>query len=264
MKKQPNHFQPTKAKRQALTALADYFCLNAQMAAELLDICLRGVQRHYSRLEAAGLVCSIPYYPEDKEKGAAPRAWGLSDSGVDKAFAEGFATDSTKTFDEHSLRTVEHELMISKFHLELAKLADAKGWDLRWRQRDLKKKMVNPDALFSLNGHFLFLEIERAKLGNYRNGEPQILRKLKSYRNYYGSPDCERDFGFKMFSIVTVMRTSARAANLVALIRKSGLNENIFYTSSERDLFRFTSANASPQTILESFAMHSAIPAFPA
>jgi len=224
------------------------------MAAELLGICLRGAQRHYARLETTGLVCSVPYYPEEKEKGSAPRAWGLSDSGVDRAFEEGFATDSTKTFAEHSMKTVEHELMISKFHLETARLCEANGWDLRWRQRDLKKKTVNPDALFSLNGHFFFLEIERAKLGNYRNGEPQVLRKLKSYQDFCGSSDCEKDFGFGEFKVITVMRTPERAGNLRDLLQASGLDETIFWIMSEREF-----AIPAPKAPFHSFSFFQSL-----
>src|ERR1039458_5752820 len=121
----------TKAQREALSVLADYFCLNIKMAAELLGVSERAVQFHYQRLQKAQLVYAFRYYPEHQAKGAAPYAYGLSDSGVTLAFQDGFATDSTKTFKGHSPRTIEHELMISRFHLELAALAESKQWDLR-------------------------------------------------------------------------------------------------------------------------------------
>ena len=222
------------------------------MAAELLAINGRSVQRHFARLQDAQLVYCMPYYPEDKERGAAPYAYGLSDSGVSKAFAEGFATDSTKSFRDHSAKTVEHELMISKFHLELARLAQTRGWTLRWRQRDLNTAVfkknkgqkervhVNPDALFSINGTYWYLEVERAKLGNYRNGEPQIIRKLHSYWKYFDSTDCEKDFGFRKFRVATVMRTPVRSQNLVGLLAAAGLDKATFLVSHEQDLFAFT------------------------
>src|ERR1022692_628970 len=159
----------TKAKQEALSVLADYFCLNTRMAAELLDVSERAVQAHYQRLIAAQLVYAKSYESETYEKGALPKAYGLTDSGVSIAFKEGFATDSTKTFKGHALSTIEHELMISRFHLELAKLAEEKRWDLRWRQRDLDKNKVRPDGLFQIDGNNFFLEIERARLGNYKD-----------------------------------------------------------------------------------------------
>jgi len=232
----------TKAQREALSVLADYFCLNIKMASELLGVSPRAAQFHYERFQRAQLVYSFRYYPEDQVKGAAPYAYGLSDSGVTKAFEDGFATDSTKTFKGHSPRTIEHELMISKFHLGLATLAGSDGWDLRWRQANLKRT-VHPDALFALNGRYFFLEIERAKLGNYRDGEPQIVRKLRAYRDYYDSNCCENDFGFRKFSVVTIMRTHDRAANLVSFLRGSGLDKAVFFVSDESRMTTFTSAD---------------------
>jgi len=216
------------------------------MAAELLGIGVRAVQRHCGALRRADLVYAVPYYPEDKERGAAPYAYGLTDSGVRDAFAQGYATDSTKSFRGHSTKTVEHELAISNFHLELARLADDNGFDLRWKQRDIspfRKKhpkdrahdraSINPDALFAINGHFFFLEAERARLGNYRNGEPQVLRKLAAYRDYRDSTDCERDFGFRRFTVLTMMRTPDRAANLMYRLAGAGGDHKTFLVSDE-------------------------------
>lgn len=198
------------------------------------------MQAHYQRLIGAELVYGIRYQPEEHGKGAIPLAYGLSDSGVARALQEGFATDSTKTIKGHRPSRIEHEIMISRFHLELARSCDEKGWDVRWRQRDLQHG-VYPDALFSVNGAYFFLEIERAKLGDYRDGEPQILRKLRTYRDYHGSAACEREFGFRRFGVVTVMRTSARAANLLARVADAGLDAATFIVSSEQHLFDCTS-----------------------
>jgi hypothetical protein len=211
------------------------------MAAELLGISERAAQFHYERLQKARLVYAFRYYPEHQARGAAPFAYGLSDSGVTQAFQDGFATDSTKTFKGHSSHTIEHELMISKFHLELAKLAESKQWDLRWRQANLKRT-VHPDALFAINGRYFFLEMERAKLGNYRDGEPQILRKLRSYWEYYDSTGCEKDFGFRKFRVATVMRTPDRATNLGQLLRGSALDKATFLISDESRMLSFMSA----------------------
>jgi hypothetical protein len=232
----PPPFRQTKAKREALAVLADYFCLNARMAAELLGISARAVQAHYQRLIGAELVYGIRYAPEEHLKGAIPIAYGLSDSGVDKAFREGFATDSTKTIKDHKPSRIEHEVMISRFHLELARLCEERKWDVRWRQRNLQHG-VYPDALFRVDGSYFFLEIERAKLGDYKDGEPQLLRKLKAYREYRDTAECEKDFGFRRFRVVTVMRTCARAANLIKRAEVVGLAPATFVVSSEQELF---------------------------
>jgi len=224
------------------------------MAAELLGISERAVQFHYERLHKAQLVYAFRYYPEHQARGAAPYAYGLSDSGVTQAFQDGFATDSTKTFKGHSPRTIEHELMISQFHLELAAFAESRQWDLRWRQTSLKQT-VHPDALFAINGKYFFLEIERAKLGNYRDGEPQIVRKLHSYWDYYDSTDCESEFGFRKFRVLTVMRTPERAANLGQILRGNGLDKATFLIANERKMLAFTSAKDLASVPLESIVL---------
>jgi len=244
----------TKAKREALAVLADYFCLNTPMAAELLGISARAVQAHYQRLIGAELVYGIRYAPEEHLKGAIPVAYGLSDSGVDKAFREGFATDSTKTIKDHKPSRIEHEIMISRFHLELARLCEEKKWDVRWRQRNLQHG-VYPDALFRVNGVYFFLEIERAKLGNYRDGEPQIVRKLRSYGDYYDSTSCEREFGFRKFRVATVMRTPERAANLGQILRGSGLDKTTFLIANETKMLAFTSVKDLASVPLDSIAL---------
>jgi hypothetical protein len=58
---------------------------------------------------------------------------------------------------------------------------------------------INPDAYFAITDtskpegkdtpHY-FLEIEQAKLGGGKNGEPQIIRKLAKYCAYYNSDGC--------------------------------------------------------------------------
>jgi len=184
------------------------------MAAQLLSTSVRTAQRHYASLAESRLVYAKSYESESYARGALPMAYGLTDSGVTLAFREGWATDATKSFKGHALRTIEHELMITEFHVHLAKLCDERGWTLHWRQRRLDKNKVRPDALFAIGGQYFFLEMERARLGDYQDGKPSIVRKLDSYREYFDSTDCEDDFGFRKFRVVTVMRTPERVANL--------------------------------------------------
>ncbi len=120
----------------------------------------------------------------------------------------------------------------------------SQSWDLRWRQRGLDKKSVWPAALFQVNGAVFFLEMERAKLGGYKDGRPNIIRKLDAYWQYYDSTDCEKDFGFRKFRVVTVMRTPARAATLLDSLRAAGLDKATFWVSSEADLFSFKTPKA--------------------
>ena len=123
----------------------------------------------------------------------------FSSKGLELAQDGGLENGEGKANDDHSPRTLNHEYEITRFHLGLKIFATSHGLDLYWQQRDLKTT-VNPDALFGLSqdgAFYYFLEIEKSKLGKYINGEPQILRKLVRYYEYYNSDDCEtewRDF----------------------------------------------------------------------
>lgn len=85
------------------------------------------------------------------------------------------------------------------------------------------KRGGNPDAYFSLtnpqtegkNTHHFFLEVERAKIGSYKDGEPSITRKLRRYYEYYNTAGCESDWGFRTYRVVTVLRNDERRTNLL-------------------------------------------------
>jgi len=208
-----------KTMGATLQALAKYFVLKSREAARIVrkreptENDIRTINRTLKLLYGAGLLHRIKLPNLDDD--GAPYVYGLSDAGV-RHCGEG------KTFDDHSARTLDHELDISDFHIALQELCEAETITLHWRQSDLKHG-VNPDAYFSTtrNGkanHF-FLEVERAKMGNYRNGEPSIIRKLKHYYDYYNTPECEKAWGFKTFRIVTLVFTEERREHLLRAMR---------------------------------------------
>jgi hypothetical protein len=156
---------------------------------------------------------------------------------------------TAKSFDEHSERTLDHELGITAFHIALKTLADQHGLTLYWQQRDLKRG-IHPDALFALtdpakpegrNTHYFFLEIERSKLAQYRNGGPSIIRKLERYVQYYDSEQCVKDWNFRAFRVVVIQRTDERAANLLRALSAT-LPSRIFWLTSEARYKRDLSA----------------------
>jgi hypothetical protein len=232
-------FYPTRNKRQVLQALARYFVLRSRDLAAVLrgrtpsqnDI--RTINRTLNILDNAGLVRRLRYLnPENDGVGY---ACGLTDAGVEFCGAG-------KTLDEHSERTLEHELGISFFHMSLQKLCDEHGFTLLWEQSDLKHG-VNPDAYFRLtkprtggkNTHHFFLEIERAKIGNYKNGEPGIIRKLKRYYDYYNSDACEEERGFRTYRVITVLRNDQRRTNLLRAMQPE-LSHRMFWLGVEANL----------------------------
>ncbi len=181
----------------------------------------------------------LPYIDLDRESGAGVAyVYGLSDKGV--KFCREFYDDRSKAFDHHSQRTLDHELEISMFHIELKKFCASRSLSLYWQQDDLKCK-VNPDAMFAITDHtkpsghdtmYYFLEIERSKMGHYQNGEPSIMAKLGKYYAYYDTPECEKDWGFDRYHVVLVQRTSDRRYNLLNMLAKQ-YKHRMFWLTTE-------------------------------
>jgi hypothetical protein len=148
---------------------------------------------------------------------------------------------NAKTFDEHSQRTLDHELEISFFHISLKRFCAKNKLKLYWQQSDLKCT-VSPDAMFGItdpakpegkNTLYYFLEMERAKIGHYRDGEPSIMRKLGKYYAYYGTDACEKEWSdFRQFRVIVVQRTHERRENLLKQLNKE-LNHRMFWLTTE-------------------------------
>jgi len=200
------NLNPTK--RRVLELLAEYFCLRTKDAATLLrkreatETDARSVRRTLSILHRDGFLERLAHIDLTQERGGMTRVWGLSDKGVEHAVKNGYATSATKSFDDHSRRTLDHELEISTFHMALERFTVTNNLPYTWQQADLKRT-VHPDALFTMPDRAnpdrefcYFLEIERSKFGHYVNGEPQILRKLGAYYEYFNSTGCEKEWGF--------------------------------------------------------------------
>jgi hypothetical protein len=228
-------------KLRLLALLAEFFCLRTKDAAGLLrnraitESDARSVRRTLSILHRDGLLCRLN---AGSACGGANYVYGLSDKGVAHAFKNGYSTAATKTLDEHSLRTLDHEMEITSFHVALHRLCAARGLRYAWRQTDLKHT-VHPDALFTVRDPAdpkedfrYFLEIERSKFGNYRNGEPQILRKLGAFHDYYNSTGCEKEWGFRQYRIVVVQRTDARREGLLKALREKH-SHRMFWLTTE-------------------------------
>ena len=235
----------TSAKREAIELLAEYFCLRTNDVARLIrsrepnDNDKRSVRHTLGLLYKAGLVNRLPYLDFDRESGGVTYVYGLSDKGV--KFVETIWPDA-KTFDEHSQRTLDHELEISFFHIALKKFAAKNKLKLYWQQSDLKCT-VSPDSMFALtdpakpegkNTLYYFLEMERAKIGHYRDGEPSIMRKLGKYYTYYGTDACEKEWtDFRQFRVIVVQRTDERRENLLKQLNKE-LNHRMFWLADEK------------------------------
>jgi hypothetical protein len=236
----------TSVKREVLELLAEYFCLRTNDVAYLIrqhdpnDNDKRSVRHTLCLLYKNGLVNRLPYLDLDRESGGVTFVYGLSDKGV--KFCNSIWTQA-KTFDEHSQRTLDHELEISIFHIALKKVCTEHNLNLYWQQADLKCT-VSPDAMFSItdpakpegkNTLYYFLEMERAKIGHYIDGEPSIIRKLGKYYEYYGTDKCEKEwFDFRHFRVIVVQRTEERRKNLLKQLNTQ-FNHRTFWLATEAD-----------------------------
>lgn len=169
----------------------------------------------------------LPYFELGREKGGIGYVYGLSDKAV--------AEFGGKTFDEHSRRTLDHELEISFFHIATRKFAETQGFEPYWQQSDLKRG-IHPDALLKLTKEQgetrFFLEIEKSKNSKYIDGEPNIIRKLARYAEYYDTDECLNDWGFNKFRVIVVQTNDTRRQNLLKVLRDK-LNHRMFWLTTE-------------------------------
>src|SRR5713101_5634486 len=123
-----SQFRLTRTKRRVLELLAEYFCLRVKDVAKLLrdreptEADLRTARRSLGLLCKEKLANRLPYFELDTE--ARSYVYGLSDKGVDHPDVE---YPEAKSFDEHSERTLDHELEISYFHMALDKFLNDEG-----------------------------------------------------------------------------------------------------------------------------------------
>ena len=233
---------PTKQK--ILELFAEFFCLRTNDAARLLrnrvttESDARSVRRTLSILNRDGFLYRAPHLDADRERGGITYVYGLSAKGVRHALRNGYATPATKTLDEHSIRTLDHELELTSFHVALHRLCARQGLRHSWRQKDLNHT-VHPDALFHVadpanpgKAFCYFLEIERAKLGQYRDGEPQVLRKARRYFEYFNSTGCEKEWGFRQYRVIVVQRSDARREGLLNVLRNA-FSHRMFWLTTE-------------------------------
>src|SRR4051812_38037389 len=174
----------TETKVAVLKHLAEYFCLSVKDISLLIylkhdEITTTSVNRTLRLLEAESYVEWRQLTTRLRKTGNLPLIHGLTQKGIDLAATEGLVTPATKVFKPNSDVLLPHEYEISQFHLNLAWLCRDQGWKLYWQQYDLKCS-VNPDACFGITTDkgtlWYFLEIEKTKPGNFRDGESKIMR----------------------------------------------------------------------------------------
>lgn len=178
----------------------------------------RTVNKTLQSLLSKRYVGRLRYFDDMAELPTLVYAYFLTDSGAAKL------ENPRAAFTKESQNIPRHEIEITQFHIHVKKFCDEHGLILHWYQPKMDhKKAINPDAYFGIENPALpegrnvfhyFLEAERAPLGNYRNGEPSIIRKLAKYREFYDSSDCDKEWGFRKFRVITVVRNADKQYNL--------------------------------------------------
>lgn len=153
-----------------------------------------------------------------------------------------------------------HEEAITEFHMGLERaLKSHPLLKLHWLQKDIRKD-TNPDAIFGIENttkpkaqstYWFFLEIERCRPGNWKDGEDQKLRKLKRYAGYRRSGQLWVDWPFiGDFRVIFREETTERMMNLLKklagvlphrfiwitskdFLMEKGLLGNAFYAPSD-------------------------------
>jgi hypothetical protein len=131
--------------------------------------------------------------------------YGLSQSGVN------FASDKMGiiTAREFEIRDIEHELLITSFHIHLREFARRNNYEFTWEQEAIDhKKLINPDAIATLTtpkGTFYFcIEPERQKFNE------NFLKKAKKYFTVFRKPEAEELFGSKEFRVIFIVDTERK------------------------------------------------------
>jgi len=199
------------------------------------------MRRTISLLEKEGLVAWRGLIPRIRRRGSPPLVYGLTYKGVLKVEDEGLSTPATKVFKPNSDNLLPHEYEISLFHLSIERACKEHGWALYWRQRDMKRT-INPDALFAItdprqpegeNTLYYFLEMEKTKPGNFKNGESKIMRNLANYYAYFNSDQCEKEWvNFRKFRVTIVVRNEERRRNLLRAL-SARYNHRMFWITTE-------------------------------
>jgi hypothetical protein len=167
---------------------------------------------------------------------------GLTDRGLRLVRDRGLDPDHTgRSFQEFSTDHVDHELRVNDtvdaLREELAKI----GLELIVITIHLKRKCIHPDLLLYVYNPTtdtrsapIFLEYEKQKRGHYDDGgKPQIIKKLEAFAVYYNSEECQKDFNFRKFYVLVILRTERKARFLLRDLAERGLKRETFLVTSE-------------------------------
>lgn len=220
--------------------MAEYHYLRTPDFYRLLEIsdphAQRGVRRALMLLARAGLVLRSRQAIDDPGDAFLryQHCYRLSRAGS-RAIGGGQAAI------EKSPASIDHELLITDFHIALSSKTPATH-RVYWRQTDLKRT-VHPDALLAitnttrpreLSTFYYFLEAEYSRQGHYRAGESGLITKLRRYSEYRRSAACREEWQhFSDFRVIVLLRTRERQENLLRVLKEKLPTKAIWTTTTE-------------------------------
>ena len=140
----------TKPKLTILETLADLYCATPKDIAEYLKLRtptlseVRDIRAKLDRVRDhhphATYVTKQPYFMRTS-------LFGLSDAGARRA-REIMGIESARSFE---IRDLDHEHIITRFHIKARALAIREGWGFAWEQNAIDhKRFINEDAQLTL------------------------------------------------------------------------------------------------------------------
>jgi hypothetical protein len=233
-------FRWTRERRAVMELLHTFYIARVNdllaIRGDESDDVRRNVQYILARLQERGYVGRLQFFDNVSDSRATVYAYFLTDKGAREL------EDPAAAFSKESEIIPRHEIEITQFHIRLYQWAQKRGLILHWHRPKMNHtKSINPDARFSIeepnlpqgkNTTHYFLEIERSPLGNYRDGEPSIVRKLTKYYEYFNTDACEKDWRFRKFRVITVVRTADKMYNLCKLMSDK-FSHRMFWMTTE-------------------------------
>ena len=150
------------------------------------------------------------HFFESKQFFSTTHIYGLSEYGARYA-REIMGIDTARAFE---IRDLEHEHLLTLFHIHLREFAARHKLGFTWKQELVDyKKPINPDAIATLTspaGTLTYLiEPERQSFS------PNLLKKAKKYFEVFGKPEAKKLFGAEKFRVIFVLMTERKRQSVL-------------------------------------------------
>jgi len=250
----PPPFRLTEGDLAIVREIARHRFLRSTHIAALVGRSIDRTNDRLSRLFHAGYIdrprAQLDYYPTS---GSAPMAYALADRGA-RLLADRHGVGWDRKNHQAGRPFIEHQLEIAEFYVSLQsatrdrsdvrlihpnELVAAFPAETRALRNPLALRVslshegmshdigVVPDLIFGLrfpdgSRRCFMVEIDRGTMPVIRSDirQTSFERKMRAYLHAYAARQHERQFGWKAFRVLTVVRDAARARLIIAVLRQ--------------------------------------------